>query len=461
MEPCNGETNKQAPYPLHIVVVGAGIGGLACAIACRRSSPPLEVTVVERAPEILTIGAGIHIPPNACRIVKHLDLVPALKQAQAYSVEGFTLRRYEDGRVLAEKPMGERMEKEYGAEWLAIHRGDYQNVLLEAARKNGATILLNAEVTGVEPGTGEVLGKQIVLIKDQNSITADVVVGADGLWSGLREYILGRPMPPLETGDLAYRGTFTREQLKAFKDERVDEIMEAANVQVWLGSNRHAVFYPLRDKTEYNLVLLVADDLPPGVRTLQGNLGEMAANFEGWDPALNMIISCLKSALKWKLLHFKELDQWTKGTVALLGDASHPTLPYQGQGAAMAVEDGAILGLLLSKLQNSGISPDPEKRYAQLADLLHLYEDLRKKRTEVNVAGAVDTRHYYHLSDGDEQVKRDQELAELPAANWQGPCNFNWGDAAYQKSLLGFDSLADAERNFDIWLRRRRTQANI
>ncbi len=119
------------------------------------------------------------------------------------------------------------------------------------------------------------------------------------------------------------------------------------------------------------------------------------------------------------------------------------------------------MGLLLSKLQNSGISPDPEKRYAQLADLLHLYEDLRKKRTEVNVAGAVDTRHYYHLSDGDEQVKRDQELAELPAANWQGPCNFNWGDAAYQKSLLGFDSLADAERNFDIWLRRRRTQANI
>ena len=98
--------------------MGAGIGGLACAIACRRSSPPLEVTVVERAPEILTIGAGIHIPPNACRIVKHLGLVPALKQAQAYSVEGFTLRRYEDGRVLAEKPMGERMEKEYGSEWL-------------------------------------------------------------------------------------------------------------------------------------------------------------------------------------------------------------------------------------------------------------------------------------------------------------------------------------------------------
>lgn len=96
-----------------------------------------------------------------------------------------------------------------------------------------------------------------------------------------------------------------------------------------------------------------------------------------------------------------------------------------------------------------------------MTDLLHLYEDLRKKRTEVNVAGAVDTRHYYHLSDGDEQVKRDQELAGLPASDWQGPCSFNWGDAAYQKSLLGFDSLADAERNFDAWLQRRRMEANI
>ncbi|KIW98777.1 uncharacterized protein Z519_00440 [Cladophialophora bantiana CBS 173.52] len=452
METQNQETLDR--YRLQVVVVGAGIGGLACAIACRRANPPLAVTVVERAPEILTIGAGIHIPPNACRIVTHLGLLEELKQAKAYSVEGFTLRRYKDGSVIVEKPMGERMEREYGAKWLAIHRGDYQNALLDAARKNGATILTNAEVTGIEQGTGEALGKQIVLLKDGNRMIADVVVGADGLWSGIREFVLGRPMPPVETGDLAYRGTFSREQLKGFKDERIDKLIEASNVQVWLGSGRHAVFYPLRNKTEYNLVLICADNLPEGVRASQGSLEEMAANFEGWDPSLSTIISCLKSALKWKLLHFKELDQWTKGPVALLGDASHPTLPYQGQGAAMAVEDGAILGLLLSRLQNSGISLVPEERATQLADLLHLYEDLRKKRTEVNVAGAVHTRHFYHLSDGDEQVKRDQDLARLPASDWQGACSFNWGDAAYQKSLLGFDVLADAERNFDDWLDR-------
>lgn len=117
----------------------------------------------------------------------------------------------------------------------------------------------------------------------------------------------------------------------------------------------------------------------------------------------------------------------------------------------MAVEDGAILGLLLAQFQNAGIPTDQTKKNANLTDLLLLYEDLRKKRTEVNVAGAVDTRHYYHLADGDEQKERDKALAELPIQNWQGSCLFNWGDAQYQRSLLGLDVLADAERRFDEW----------
>ena len=138
-------------------------------------------------------------------------------------------------------------------------------------------------------------------------------------------------------------------------------------------------------------------------------------------------------------------------TIALLGDASHPTLPYQGQGAAMAVEDGAILGLLLMKLQGTGLPTSQHAKNARLAALFRLYENLRKKRTEINVAGAVHTRHYYHLPDGDEQEQRDNELARLPDTEWQGRCSFNWGDAGYQRSLLGFDVLADTEQRFNDW----------
>jgi salicylate hydroxylase len=112
--------------------------------------------------------------------------------------------------------------------------------------------------------------------------------------------VLGRPFTPQETGDLAYRGTFTREQLEAFNDEGIDKLIQASNVQVWLGPNQHAVFYPLRNHTEFNLVLLwvdsigvhnggwrpssCADDMAEGVRTEAGSVEEMAAKFEGWDP---------------------------------------------------------------------------------------------------------------------------------------------------------------------------------
>ncbi|KAI1643299.1 putative salicylate hydroxylase [Daldinia loculata] len=442
-------SNSPNTNGLHVAIVGAGIGGLACAIACRRANPPLQVTVLERTPEILTIGAGIHIPPNACRVLTRFGLLEKFKQAGGYQVQDFTLRRYENGQILVEKPLKDRMETEYGAQWIAIHRGDYQNVLLKEARAVGAVVLTSADVTGVNLASD---GAQTLLLKDGRRISADVVIGADGLWSLTREIVLGRPFPPTETGDLAYRGTFTREQLRGLKNERMDKLLEQSNIQVWLGPGRHAVFYPLRNHTEYNLVLIAADDLPSGVRTSQGSLEEMAANFEGWDPILNEIISCLKTALKWKLLHFKELDQWTKGAIALLGDASHPTLPYQGQGAAMAVEDGAILGLLLEKFQSAGIPPNQVEKNDRLASLLRLYEGLRKKRTEVNVAGAVHTRHYYHLADGPEQEARDKELAGLSGGKWKGACSFNWGDAEYQQSLLGFDVLADTEERFNEWL---------
>ena len=117
----------------------------------------------------------------------------------------------------------------------------------------------------------------------------------------------------------------------------------------------------------------------------------------------------------------------------------------------MAVEDGAILGLLLAKLQNRMMSSTQSEKSGHLTRLFQLYQDLRKKRTEVNVAGAIHTRHYYHLPDGDEQKQRDKELATLAEYKWKGSCQFNWGDAQYQESLLGFDVLTDAEKKFDQW----------
>jgi salicylate hydroxylase len=117
----------------------------------------------------------------------------------------------------------------------------------------------------------------------------------------------------------------------------------------------------------------------------------------------------------------------------------------------MAVEDGQILGSLLSRLQDKGVPSSQASKNDLLSSIFRLYESIRKRRTEVNVAGAVQTRHYYHLADGSEQKARDAELAGLAATKWQGKCSFNWGDAEYQRSLLGFDVLEDTEVKFDEW----------
>ena len=103
---------------IHIAIVGAGLGGLACAIACRRASPPMQVTVIERTPEILSIGAGIHIPPNAGRVLDQFGLIENLKNAGGYELRNFTLRRYEDGKILASKPVKARAKPVYGAVWM-------------------------------------------------------------------------------------------------------------------------------------------------------------------------------------------------------------------------------------------------------------------------------------------------------------------------------------------------------
>ena len=118
----------------------------------------------------------------------------------------------------------------------------------------------------------------------------------------------------------------------------------------------------------------------------------------------------------------------------------------------MAVEDGVVLAQLLAKsLEKGGIPNDEVRKNDYLAALLRLYQELRKQRSETNVAGAVHTQHLYHLADGEEQQERDAELAGLPGTDWQGKCSFNWGDAEYQKSLLGFDVLADSAEKFEEW----------
>ena len=141
-----------------------------------------------------------------------------------------------------------------------------------------------------------------------------------------------------------------------------------------------------------------------------------------------------------------------KGNVALLGDACHPSLPYQAQGAAMAVEDGAVLGFLLGKFGQLNQQCNLVDK-GDIHSLLELYESLRKPRTTLNVQGSIQNRVMFHMHDGSKQQKRDEELSRV---DWKAPCAWQWGDLEYQTALMGFDPIKGAGIAFDQWAGKHR-----
>ncbi|KKK16287.1 hypothetical protein AOCH_001383 [Aspergillus ochraceoroseus] len=448
--------------PPTVVIVGAGLGGLSCAIQCRRWG--LRVHVLERAPKILQIGAGIQIPPNAGRVLATYGVLPEIRK-KAIQVESLGLRRYADGSLLTERPLGEEFRDAMGAPWLLvffveISSIDYHDILLKEAERLGAVVELDAE--GVDVDVSETK----VTLRSGKVIAGDVIVGADGLSSVVRDKVLETPVAPFETGDLAYRATFSLEQLQALNDPEIEKLCQRHTVTLWMGPDRHCVFYPIRNGKEYNLVLLRPDNLPTNVRTTQGDLDEMKESFTGWDEVLVLQAMGQHQWTHANILE-KELDCWQKVRLAimpldvylayrmlsiqncttLIGDACHPTLPYQAQGSAMAVEDGGVLGLLLGIAHARLGGKLPADRIKQI---LSLFENLRKHRTTVNVQGAVHNRWFYHLPDGEEQAKRDKVLKEV---NWAQPKPgpYEWASSTYQDQLLGYDVLREAGKVFETW----------
>jgi salicylate hydroxylase len=176
-----------------------------------------------------------------------------------------------------------------------IHRADYHKVLLQEAEWLGTKVVLNTKVVGLDAHNGTVTSE------DDREFTADVIVGGDGtcrtpsdlwelrscrlsgLWSVTRSLVLDRFSEPSETGDLAYRATFSLEELEELNDPRVTELCQHQGVSVWVGPNKHCVFYPLHKGTQFNLVLLRPDNMPAEERTLSGDIEEMRETFEGWD----------------------------------------------------------------------------------------------------------------------------------------------------------------------------------
>ncbi|KAF2840847.1 FAD dependent oxidoreductase [Patellaria atrata CBS 101060] len=413
----------------HVAIIGAGLGGLAAAIGISRAGH--RVTVLEQAEVLGEVGAGIQIPPNSSRILRRYGL---LEKVEAVSVRprDFVLRRYSDGKVLSRQNVRPFTETEYGNPYLHVHRAELHKILADATIQAGAVIKLGSAVTSID------FDRPAVKIKGKPDFTADVIIGADGLRSVCREQLLGHPDPPRDTGDLAYRAVVKASDMR--QRAELSDLIDNPSINYWIGPGAHAVCYLMHAGDLFNIVIACPDTLPALVNTQKADLQEMWDLFATWDPVFRTLLGMVRETSKWRLQSSIELRKWSHagGKFALLGDACHATLPYLAQGAAMAIEDGAVLGALMEKVE----------RKAQLRDILVIYEGLRKPRTTAIVNEAAAYGETYHLEDGERQRERDRQFVEEEP--FRGFPN-RWRDPVLQRFLFGYDAHAEVEKAWETY----------
>lgn len=311
-----------------IAIIGAGIGGLTAALALARRG--FEVRLHEQSQVLEEIGAGLQLSPNAFGVLEDLGLGEALRP---FMVEptAITIRRGRDGRPILRLALSAARQR-WGAAYAVIHRADLQHCLLEEASANRAiTLQLGQQVTGVDPaGRMEIAGAWH---------PADCLVGADGVWSTTRAAV-GVP-PPRFSGRRAWRATLAAD---AMPEELRDD-----QIGLWLGPNAHLVHYPLRAGAIFNVVAITEDGDPsPGWWRSEDGADSLMAGFEGWAEPLRRLLGRVQSWASWPLFDAAPSHHLAKDRLALLGDAAHPMLPFLAQGAAMAIEDAAVLATCLA-----------------------------------------------------------------------------------------------------------------
>lgn len=323
---------------LRLAIVGAGMGGLAAAAALRKIG--IEVTVYEQARQFARLGAGIQIGCNAMHVLRGLGLEQRLR-ADTFYPHSWINRDWRSGEVLYDMVFGPSAEEKYGAPYLLAHRGDLHAAL--AGIVPAETIRLEHRLVGLDAAPDGVR----LDFANGESIEADAVIGADGVNSVVRTSLFGDEEPRF-TGRIAYRTVYPAALLGSF---------DMGDCTKWWGEDRHIVMYPVKpDRSE---VYFVTSQPEPGFDleswSAKGDVKVLQAAFEEFHPDVQRVLAACPDVHKRPLVDRDPMPRWVEGRVALLGDACHPMTPYMAQGAAMAIEDAAILSRCLSDVDRDGV----------------------------------------------------------------------------------------------------------
>jgi 2-polyprenyl-6-methoxyphenol hydroxylase-like FAD-dependent oxidoreductase len=344
------ETTQEKP----ILVAGGGIGGLATALALAKKGA--HVRVLEQSPQFAEIGAGIQLGPNVFRMFEWLGVTDEIARLAVYP-EYLILRDCVTANEVTKIPIDNAFRDRFKYPYALIHRADLHAVLLAACQKSN----LIALHTSQKVSTLKEQGDQVTVKTEQGTeFKGTALIGADGIWSTIRQILIGDGKPRV-SGHICYRAVLPTKEMP--------EALRLQAMMLWAGEKTHLVHYPLRSGELFNLVAVFHSSRYEEGWDSYGDPKELHDRFAGTCAQVKEVLAKIESWRMWVLCDREPIRDWCRGRVALLGDAAHPMLQYLAQGACMAIEDAVVLANKLDKAKGD------------VAGALLAYRDARYIRT--------------------------------------------------------------------------------
>ena len=339
------------------------------------------------------------------------------------------------------------MEKMYGYAHRVGHRSDLARGIYEGCQRHAENIQFFFSTNVQDISRFESHPSFLAVPKDQARrpyvVEADILLAADGVKSTSRVALLkelGVAAEVQDTGQAAYRIMLSREEMA--QDPELLEVLDKGRITRWVGARRHIIAYPVSNKTIYNISTTQPDvnfaAAPSATYTTKGSKDALLEVYADFCPRIQKMLKLVPEGevCEWKLRIHAPLPTWVHGCIALVGDACHPTLPHLNQGAAQAIEDAAVLAVVLSNMKDGGGSQ-------AINEALKSYEKVRKSRAEELGELAAASGRAMHLAEGEAREERDRQFAAVKSG--KGPVPDKWADSEVQRKIFGFDCVKAAE----------------